>query len=166
MILPSLARSLQDLLTRNVLALRVVKLRFQIAGGTGADLGTANAPFTITLGALQVGAGQTDANGELTLLIAPGEILEVEVLGTIYNVSFGPAMDALTTLRGQQKRLEILGYLTGHLLIPLANTVPDDNTDGPRTRQAALNFQTDQNLLIDADIGTNTRNALRTAAGA
>ena len=164
MTLVSLARSIESLLTRNVLALRAVKLRFQIAGGTGADLGTANAPFTASLGDLQIAAGQTDANGELTLLIAPGEVLQLQVLDTTYNVSFGPVMDALTTLRGQQKRLDLVGYLTGHLLTALANSAPDDNTDGPRTRQGALNFQTDQNLAIDADIGTNTRNALSTAA--
>ncbi|MEY2429491.1 MAG: hypothetical protein QOJ40_2376 [Verrucomicrobiota bacterium] len=166
MILASLARSVETPLTRNVLALRVVKLRFQIAGGTGSDLGVVNAPFTVSLDGLEVASGQTDANGELSLLIAPGETLQVRVLDTIYNVDFAPAMEALTTLHGQQKRLEIVGYLTGHLLTPLANAVPDDAVDGPRTRQAALNLQTDQNLVIDADIGTNTRNALRTAAGA
>ena len=166
MTLVSLARSNESLLTRNVLALRQVKLRFQIAGGTGSDLGTANAPFTVSLGDLQVAAGQTDANGELTVLIAPGEVLQVQVLDTTYNVSFGAVMDAVSTLRGQQKRLDVLGYLTGQLLTALGNSVPDDNTDGARTRQAALNFQTDQNLIIDADIGTNTRNALHTSAGA
>jgi hypothetical protein len=161
----ALARSIERLLTRNVLALRVIKLRLQTAGGTGADLGVANAPFTVSLAELQVASGQTDANGELTLLIAPGEVLQVQMLDTTYNVAFGPAMEALTNLRGQQKRLEVLGYLTGYLLSPLGNDIPDDNTDGPRTRQAALNFQTDQNLTIDAVIGPDTRNALRTATG-
>ncbi len=161
----SLARSLEALLTRNVLALRLVKLRFQIAGGTGGDLGIGHAPFTVLLDGAEVAAGQTDANGELILLIVPGETLEVQLLDTTYNVSFGPVLDAATTLGGQQKRLELLGYLTGHLLTPLANAVPNDGTDGPRTRQAALNLQTDQNLAIDADIGTNTRNALTTAVG-
>ncbi len=166
MISISLARSIENLLTRNVLALRVVKLRFQIAGGNGGDLGIADAPFTVFLGDLQIGSGQTDSNGELSLIIAPGESLQVQMLDTIYNVSFGPAMNALTALPGQQKRLEALGYLTGHLLAPLANAVPDDNVDGPRTQQAVLNFQSDQNLTIDANIGNNTRNALRTAVGA
>ncbi|HTG43577.1 MAG TPA: hypothetical protein VK633_03490, partial [Verrucomicrobiae bacterium] len=144
MIPVSLARSLEDLLSRNVLSMRLVRLRFQIAGGTGANLGSANAPFTVSLAGIQVASGQTDANGELTLLIAAGEVQEVNIFDTIYNVSIDAALQPANTRRGQQKRLDVLGYVSGYLRTAVANAVPDDDQDGPRTRQAILNFQTDQ----------------------
>jgi peptidoglycan hydrolase-like protein with peptidoglycan-binding domain len=56
--------------------------------------------------------------------------------------------------------------MTGYLLTPRGNDVPDDGSDGVRTRQAILNYQTDKPLDIDSIVGNQTRNGLIADAGA
>ena len=42
---------------------------------------------------------------------------------------------------------------------------PDDGTDGTRTQQGIMNFQTDTVLTIDGDIGANTKTKLTETMG-
>jgi len=159
-----LARALEEA-TRNALTLRVLRIRFQRAGGTDNELGVANAPFSVSLSGVEISVGQTDAAGELALPMLPGETVDVRIFDTVYTVTMSPSLEAATTQLGMQKRLDVLGYMTGYLLGAIGNDIPHDDRDGPRTRQALLNLQTDRNLTIDATIGPNTRAALVSDVG-
>jgi len=142
-------------------------VRFQIAPGTGSDLGIAGADFSVLSNGVQIASGQTDANGELQIPLLPvffgGVVLRI--FDTDYNVAIHPGLDPINTRKGQQKRLEIIGYLSGYQLVAIANSAPDDGLDGPRTQQSIMNMQTDGNLDIDGEIGPQTTNSLRTQVG-
>jgi hypothetical protein len=162
----SLARSLAANLTRNALTLREVRVRFQVAGGADDALGIAGLDWQLLRDGTELAHGQTGRNGEISVMMTAWETLVLRVLGTDYNLSIHPGLQAETALPGQQKRLDALGYLTGQLLTPIASSVPDDGLDGPRTQQAIMNFQCDQNLKIDGLAGGQTRGKIRDAIGA
>lgn len=146
----------------NTIVLPTVPIRFQIAPGTGAGLGIENAAYTITVNGTQYSTGSTNADGEVMVPLCPSGAV-VRIFETEYTVTIhADGLVDITTLRGRQKRLDHLGYLTGYQLTPIASDVPDDGTDGPRTQQAIMNFQTDTNLTIDGDIGAQTEGQLRT----
>ncbi len=163
-----LARAIEEMLTHNTLAFEEVKIRFQIAGGTDAALAIADVPWELKLAGLVVLSGRTTAEGDAHFFMLPNETLTLTIFNTDYNVTLHAGVAAVTTLAGQQKRLDILGYMTGYLLDGrpgAGGTQPDDGTNGPVTQQGALNFQTDQGVLIDAIIGNNTQTALTNNAG-
>lgn len=165
-----LARTMEGLPTLNTLvtSLLVVRLRFQIAPGTASDLGIANVPYSLLSGGTQFETGQTDANGEVAVPLSPlltGSTIVVRIFGTDYDLSLHAGLQAINGMNGRQKRLDVLGYMTGYQLTGIANAVPDDGNDGPRTQQSIMNLQTDQNLTIDGDIGPQTTNALRAQTG-
>ena len=160
-----LARALSELSSRNILTLRRVKLRFQIGGGTDDALGVENATWTLTLNGRAVGNGTTGADGEVSFLISPGETLVLNIFDTDYNIRLHAGLQPVTQRNGQQKRLDALGYMTGYLRTPIASDQPDDGTDGPRTRQSLLQFQTDETLRMDSVPGNRTRTALTNKLG-
>ncbi len=145
----------------NTLVLHCVPIRFQIAPGTAAGLGIQGASYTVTVNGAQFATGQTNADGEVQVpLVADGAT--VRIFDTDYFVTPHPdGFVDVATLRGQQKRLDHLGYMTGYQLSPIANATPDDATDGTRTQQALLNFQTDTGITIDADVGPQTKQKMQ-----
>jgi hypothetical protein len=147
-------------------------LLFQIAPGAGAGLGIAGVPFTIDA------AGQTRLSGTTTAegaVMVPGSLLNagpvtVRIFDTDYTVQLEDPDLGGTALAGSQKRLDVLGYMTGVLLDAAPDTPANNGALDTRTMQATLNFQTDRNssdgsIAIDADLGDQTRRALRREAG-
>jgi hypothetical protein len=148
------------------LTLRRAKIRFQFGSGADDTLGIADARWTLSLNGHQVAAGITGADGEVSFLMSPIENLVLNIFDTDYNVSLHSGLQPIAQLTGQQKRLDALGYLTGYQLSAIGSDVPDDNQDGARTRQAALNFQTDTSLAMDSQIGNRTKQGITNTLGA
>ncbi len=145
----------------NTIVLPQVPIRFQIAPGTGAGLGIQGATYVVTVNGTQFATGQTNADGEVMVPLTPGGAV-VRVFETEYTVTLhADGFVDITTMRGRQKRLDHLGYVTGYQLTPIASDTPDDGTDGPRTQQAIMNFQTDTGITIDGEIGAQTEQKMR-----
>ena len=161
------ARTAEGLTHLNTLGVPTLPVRFQTAPGAGPSLGIPAAPFAITFNSLPIGAGDTNSDGEVPVPLFPllmGTVT-VRIFDTDYELTLHPGLQALTRLDGQQKRMEVLGYVTGYLNVGNLTDTPDSNADNPETQQAIMNFQTDRKLAIDGAIGPATRGALKTAAG-
>jgi peptidoglycan hydrolase-like protein with peptidoglycan-binding domain len=161
-------RTMPDLMGLNVLTLMTIPLRFQIAPGTAASLGIADVDYTISFDGSEIAGGQTNADGEVSipLLALMGTLPAVlRILDTDFNLTLHPGLQATNRMDGRQRRLEHLGYMTGYQLVAIGGDQPDDNTDGPRTQQAIMNFQMDESLTVDGDTGNQTTTKLRTAVG-
>ena len=161
------ARTFEGLDLLNTLEWPTFPVRFQIAPGTGSDLGIAKVDFSVLSNGVQIASGQTDANGEVQIPLLPVFFRGVclRIFSTDYDLAIHPGLEPIDTLKGQQKRLEIIGYVSGYQLIAIASSVPDDGSDGPRTQQSIMNFQTDGNLDIDGEIGPRTTKLLKTQVG-
>ena len=143
-----------------------VRIRFQIAPGTGAGLGISAAPFEILLNGAVVAAGNTDANGELIvpLILIQAGGCAVRIFGADYPVTLIPSWDAATTRTGRQQRFDHLGYVRGYHL----DTTIDPTADGTLTERyhhAINDFQWDEDVAVDGDPGPITQGRLTTAAG-
>jgi peptidoglycan hydrolase-like protein with peptidoglycan-binding domain len=160
-----ISRSLTDD-TDNLITLISVKIRLQICGGLPDELGIARAQWVLLFEGTQIDSGTTTANGEIEIIMLPAEELTLRVFDTDYPIHLRDAYLAANTLGGQQKRFDTLGYIVGYLGAPIGAAVPDDGADGPRTRQAVLQFQTDETLGIDSVAGNTTQASLTTRAGA
>ena len=145
----------------------VVRIRFQIAPGTDAGLGIENADYRILSGGTEMANGQTNADGEIEVPLQPllTGTVTVRIFESDFDLSLHPGLQAVTTVAGQQKRYDILGYITGYQLGTAGSAAPDDGLDGTKTQQAIMNVQTDGNLAIDGTVGNQTRNSLTTKAG-
>lgn len=157
----------EDILNTLVVSRDIVKIRFQIAPGTDANLGIADVEYKLLSGGTEIGDGKTTTDGEVEIPLQPllTGAVTVKIFDTDYNVTLHKGLEAATTRKGQQKRMDILGYLTGYQRDPIGNDVPDDGRDGTRTQQSIMNLQTDSNIDIDGDIGNQTRTQLTTKAG-
>ena len=157
----------EDLVNTLVISRDIVKIRYQIAPGTEAGLGIANADFKILSGGTEIKSGKTNADGEIEVPLQPllTGAVTVNIFGTDFNLTLHKGLEVVTNRKGQQKRFDILGYATGYQRDPVANNVPDTGTDSARFQQAIMNLQTDSNLDIDGIIGVNTRNDLTSKAG-
>jgi hypothetical protein len=162
-----LARTISGLDNLNTLVIPTFPLRFQFAPGRQSGVGTAGAAFQIFAAGQQIGGGITNNQGEVPVPIAQlvfSSPVVVHIFDTDYNVTMGPS-DVSESLPGWQKRLEVLGYMTGYQLVPIGSDRADDNDNGPRTQQSVLNFQIDQSLEVDGDIGPKTSGGLKSEAG-
>lgn len=157
-----ITRTLDGLTHLSTLVLPTARLRFQICGGVGAGLGIAGATFTVSFSGAVFMTGATTADGEVSIPALEGAVLRI--FDTDYTLSFG-ALPALTALAGQQKRLEVMGYLAGQLTTAFGDSPTADGNDSSSLQAAILNFQSDRNLTIDGLIGPQTRGALQSAAG-
>lgn len=147
--------------------LDTVKIRFQIAPGIDANLGIASADFRILVAGTEISSGQTNADGEVEVPLQPlltGPVT-VRIFESDFNITLHGGLQAVTTRAGQQKRFDILGYMTGYQRTLVGNAAPDDGTDGSKTQQSIMNLQTDASLTIDGEVGNNTRTQLTTRAG-
>jgi len=157
----------EDLVNTLVVSREVLKIRFQIAPGTDANLGIADVDYKILSGGTEIKSGKTTADGEIEVPLQPlltGAVV-VKIFDTDYNLTLHPGLEGIRTRKGQQKRYDILGYMTGYQLTPIASAVADDGTDGTRTQQSIMNLQADSNISIDGGVGPNTRAQITTKAG-
>ncbi|MEZ4298383.1 MAG: peptidoglycan-binding domain-containing protein [Polyangiaceae bacterium] len=153
-----IARTQKDLPHKNTLALRKLKVYFQRfpgKGGTDADRAINDVDYTLRAGGRVIDKGKTAADGSIEMLVPAGVPVELEIFGTKYDVTIAPFMEADTQVQGQQRRLSMLGYELGTV----------DGTFGEKTDRAAMNFQVDQSLAPDGNVGTNTRSKLRSEFG-
>src|SRR6266567_2079607 len=148
------ARTARGAAHGNTLVLRRVKVIFQVypgTGGTDAQRGISNVPFTVTVSTTGVRVnGNTAADGGVDLNIPAGATANLEIFGTVYPITVRRSIEARTTTRGAQRRLSLLGYELGGI----------DGSVGENTDRATLNFQADSDLNADGAIGNNTRNQL------
>jgi hypothetical protein len=160
-------RVLEGLSHFNTIAMPIVKIRFQVAPGTGTGLGINGVPFQVLVGGAAVHAGTTDPNGEVTVpipFIAAGNCV-LRIFDTEFPLDFRPALDAVTTESGQLQRMDQMGYVTGYQLSDTIEPSVDVTRNTERSRQCCLNFQADAGIAIDDDIGPQTRGQLTTQAG-
>ncbi len=121
---------------KNALAVRQVKIYFQSVPGISHQTnGIANAPYKLKIdGKDKTPAGaRTDNQGIVTINIPANAKVELEIFGSIYELSYAPSLAAIECTKGVQQRLAMLGYHTG----------PADDIPGPLTERAILQFQAD-----------------------
>ncbi len=160
-------RTLEGLTQFNTLALPIVRIRFQVAPGTGTGLGIDGVPFVVLVGATPILAGTTDPNGEVTVpipFIAGGGCI-LRIFGSDYPLDFTPSLNAVTTENGQLQRMDQMGYVTGYQLLDDIEPTTGVERNTERSRQCCLNLQADAGVSIDDIIGPNTRTQLTTRAG-
>lgn len=157
----------EDLVNTLTAVREVVKVRFQIAPGAGANLGIADADYKILSGTTELSSGKTTADGEIEVPLQPllTGAVTVRIFESDFNLTLHSGLEAVTTIKGQQKRYDILGYNTGYLRDVVGNSAPDDGQDGSKTQQSIMNIQTDGNLSIDGTVGNQTRTELTNKAG-
>ncbi len=152
------ARTLKGLAHKNALVLRKVKVYFQLypgKQGSDADRGIPDAEFILKIGGRVVQKGKTAADGSVEMMIPAGQKAELLVFGTTYDVEIWNYLEPTTDLKGQQRRLCMLGYELGNV----------DGIHGEKMDRAALQFQADQSKEPDGIIGNQTQSALRTEFG-
>ena len=160
-------RVLEGLTHFNTIAMPIVKIRFQLAPGTGTGLGINGVPFQVLVGGVAVHAGTSDPNGEVTVPIpfitAGGCVLRI--FDSDFPLDFSPALDPVSGDSGQLQRMDQMGYVTGYQLSDVIEPSTDAVRNTERSRQCALNFQADANITIDDNIGNQTKGQLTAKAG-
>jgi peptidoglycan hydrolase-like protein with peptidoglycan-binding domain len=143
---------------RNTLILPKLKVYFQRfpgKAGTDAERGIADAEYVLKVGGRTVDKGKTAADGSVTIQIPAGQAAVLEIFGTTYNLSIIRGLEEVTAVRGQQRRLSLLGYEVGEV----------DGTHAGKTDSAILNFQADTALDPDGVAGGGTRSKLTSEFG-
>jgi hypothetical protein len=143
-----------------------VRIRFQIAPGVGAGLGIGAVPFEVVVGGVSVLTGTTDTNGEIIvpLPLVQGGGCSVKIFGSEFPIALLASWDPVTTVKGQQQRLDHLGYIRGY---QLSTTIepPADGTLTERFHNAINDFQWNEDIAVDGAAGPVTQGRLTTAAG-
>ncbi|GEM_PF-818333 len=153
-----------------------IRLRFQLCPGDANGLGISDLPYVIREGPSPGGAerarGRTNGAGDVTVRIRPSEILTLHILGTQYELDLHPGVQTLdgaaaVSHAGAKKRLDILGYVTGHLQDRVSegdDSLVDDDRDSPRAQNALQSFQADHGLISSAELTPETKSQLRSRA--
>jgi hypothetical protein len=156
-------RSLADLLTGATVAVETVEIFIAMSPGAprgAADRGVDGADWSLFLAGLVLAdSGTTGPDGKITVSLLPAMPYTLNVLGTNYAITLrADPLEALTDFTGQQRRLCALGYHLG-------DSGPDGNgVDGTMTlatNRAILEFQSDQGLKADGNVGPLTRGRLK-----
>jgi hypothetical protein len=144
--------------------MRRVELLFLMSPGNPSNQKSIQgADWQLFDGTLYVDFGRTGADGKVTVELAPGRTYQLEILGSVYELTLrGAAIEPVTQRRGQQRRLRMLGYHLGHGG-PDGNGV--DNIMGSSTHRAILDVQTDSGIAITGNANANTRTQLTNQAG-
>jgi murein L,D-transpeptidase YcbB/YkuD len=152
------ARTAEGLDHRNTLVFNTLVIHFQCfpdKHGSDADRAIAGVPWTLHAEGRVVATGSTEADGAVRLSVPAMAHTELEILGTRYRVQAVPHLEEVTTVRGQQRRLSMLGYDTGGV----------DGDFGRKTDKAVLDFQANHGLDPDGVVGNLTRTRLTSQFG-
>jgi murein L,D-transpeptidase YcbB/YkuD len=136
-----------------------LKLFFQFRPGKhggDADRAVAGLEFSVVVGGAEVQKGKTAADGSIELEIPPGKAVQLNVLGSTYEVKNVKALEGGSSVKGKQRRLAALGYELGTV----------DGAFGEKSDRSTLNFQADQGLEPDGIAGKNTQGKLKSEFGA
>jgi hypothetical protein len=169
-----------------------IPIRFQksadFPGGT--PRGIQGLEFQVVVAGAVISIGTTGPDGKIDVRVPPGGSAKVQLMvagksvaeyevtldsSPLSDLNTGDAtLDPgsgpqatneatnATSIRGTQERLRMLGYQIGH------GGPEGTGVSGVMTlewERGVIDFQADQNLLIDAKIGPKTKASLRTRAG-
>jgi len=142
--------------THAVIHRHKVEMQFQRYPGTDASAAIEGLDYEVKIGSASPRTGTLGADGKITLRLTAGQTAKVTILGTTYNVKHNAALENKSSLKGVQRRLNMLGYNAGIV----------DGIMGPKTEYAALNYQADNNgLRVDGLPGNNTQTSLVAKVG-
>ncbi len=117
---------------------------------------TKTVKFNYTVGTTVLTNQDIGPEGLVRVPLPPGKVGRLEIFGSVYEVRAINGLEAITTTRGHQRRLQMLGYELGTI----------DGDLGPLTDRSILNFQADHNPLDpDGIVGAQTRPELRNTVG-
>ena len=153
-----IARTAKGLAHVNRLVLRAVKVYFQLHPGKHGEASTrgiAGIDYVVRVGDEIVDRGTSEADGAISLWLPPGQQVELEALGTRYQVIFEEWLDDVEQVKGYQARLALLGYEPGAI----------DGDHQARTERAMMNFVADQGLDPDQRFSAHERQRLVAEVG-
>lgn len=143
----------------NTVALTRIKIYFQRYPGdhgTDAERGISGVAWEFKIDGAVAQRGTTAADGSLEIDVPVGSTRTLEIFGTTYNITLRGTLEAVTAVRGQQRRLDMFGYELGRA----------DGDFGAKSERAVLNFQADNGpLRIDGVADATTRSTLTTKTG-
>lgn len=158
--MPNVTKTGDGTLVFNTLVIRVVTIILQkYPGDLGpdADRAIADAPYTVYNDGvdLKIPNAKTGPDGSITLVVPAGIKVEVETLGSRYEIKILDKIEDLAKLEGAQRRLIQLGY-------PI-NKVDGNNTYF--TDSEMLRFQADQGLDTTGVYDSKTQKTLSAIFG-
>lgn len=110
---------------------RVYFQHFPGTHGTNAERGINDVAYKYESAAV-ADSGKTAVDGVVVMKLRVGETkVKLTIFSTTYEITLVPTIEAVTTLKGLQWRLDLLGYEPGKI----------DGTLGKRTDFATLVFQ-------------------------
>jgi len=152
----------EDKPTEKEIPLRIRLLR---CPGEVKETGIEGAEWILFRDGSEVQRGKTGEDGVIDFPYLPGAGHEIHAFDTKYVIRLYGNLDPMDKEEGLQKRLDILGYVTGYLqdsigdALPSSISIPKD----PRGQQGVMNFQADHGLALDGIVGVKTREAISTA---
>ena len=160
-----IARLIYDAVMHNTITTRTIPVYFQRFPGIEAaagDRGITGMDYRVMSNGAQIQSGQTPANGQIDCQVRGADsTLQLLFNGAVvseYTVSIDDAaLDAVTTVRGRQQRLMMLGYDVG--------TSGIDGSMGGDTEKALLMFQADKGLALHGEMSRGDRDTLTGDAG-
>jgi len=156
----SVSRASSGQQNKNRLRFNRVKIylqRFPGKIGTDEERSVTEQPsYEVKVDGIATQWGQLNADGSVELCIPGGTKATLEVLGTTYDIEVLFEIEAKDTLKGCQRRLNLLGYYEYAV----------DDKYGARTDASALDFQADNGLDPDGKLlEATTYNKLKDVFG-
>ena len=135
---------------------RPIDLIFQRYPGTEAAAAIRGLDYEVAVAGSPPTRGTTAADGKITIRLGAGETANVNIMGTVYQVTARSTLEPSNQLRGVQRRLNMLGFNAG----------PVDGSMAAPSEYAVLNFQADNApLIVDGLPGSRTQRAIRDLVG-
>ena len=169
-IFDAIARLFADATAHNTLVIRTVEVNFQRcpSHSSGDSRGIDTLNWRVMSGGVEIQNGVTDDSGLVEVQVRGNadstlELLHAGAPVAQYRVRLRPGgYEADTSPAGWQRRLMQLGYHVGHSS-PQGDGV--DGDVGKKTDKAILDFQVDEQIGIDGDVGAGTRGKLNDQCG-
>lgn len=126
--------------------LRILFQFFPGTDGPNDQRGIRDVPYTLrVIGGLHV-TGRTAADGAVVVSMVAGSSAVLDVMGSSYIIQPRSVLEALNTVQGVQRRLDVLGYTITAV----------DGTIDRLTDHAILQVQSDAGLATDGDPPSDT----------
>jgi len=119
----------------------VIFQRFPGVHGSDDDRGIGDVPFTLRVMGQPDRKDKTDKDGSIKVVMPANSVALLDFLGTTYDLSPRDEIEPVDTIKGVQRRLDMLGYHPGAI----------DGTVGTATDDAVLKLQADNSKDPDGD---------------